>query len=312
MEHLVGTTELRAEGRTVRGVVIEYGAVGDRLERFEPRALEPVGDTWFDIGHDRSRILAWRGAGLRFEHSDAALVMEATLPKNPLADFALDEIRSGRRRGLSMEMKVVRDRTERQTGVRVIERARMPGVGLVQGPSFPSSQVLEVRRKLGPPISGRLALEKPISCRCRDGCDTVRIGADAFRDAIEAVRNAERTISLFLTNAYGTPLAQTGTGGLMVGLESGALTWTAREGLPEIQAARDFLAQRAAGMRFYTRAYWPRETEVAEKVGTELVVTSAALAGIEVAAVSGATDGLLPVTFDDEERRSSRRRVWTL
>ena len=312
MERLIGRTELRTEGRTVHGVVVRYGDIGDRGERFEPRALRPTGYTWLDLAHDQTRILTWMGAGLRFEQSDDELRMEAKLPRNPLADFALEEIRSGRRRGLSVEMQVADEYRERQTGLRVIRRADLPGVGLVAGPSFPDSKVVEVRRKLGPPMGGKLALDESVSCRCRDGCETIRIGPEAFADAVAAVERGDRAISLFSTNNYGTPLATTEGGGLMVGLESGALSWTVREGLPDMQAARDLLAQRAAGQRFVTRAYWPRETEIAEKVGSELVVTSAALQGIEIAVVSGEMQGLLPVTFGDQERRSSRRKVWTL
>lgn len=312
MERWVGRTELRAEGRTVHGIVARYGDIGDRRERFAPRSLVPVGHTWLDIGHDQSRILTWVGAGLSFEHTDAELRMSAKLPRNPLADFALGEIRSGRRRGISVEMKVRNEYREPQTDLRVILRAELPGVGLVAAPSFPDSKVLELRRKLGPPVSGRLALDESVSCRCRDGCETVRIRTDAFTSALEAVERGDRAVSLFTTGNYGTPLATTSNGSLMVGMRSGALSWAVGDGLPDMQVARDFLAQRAAGQPFVTRAYWPRDTEVAEKIGTELVVSSAALAGIEIAVVSGEMKNLLPVTFGAEERRSRRRKVWTL
>ena len=149
-----------------------------------------------------------------------------------------------------------------------------------------------------------------MSCRCRDGCDTIRIKIGAFDETLAAVEQGQRAVSLFTSNNFGTPLATTQNGALMVGLDSGALSWTVREGFPDIQAARDFLAQRAAGQRFYSRLYWPRDTEVAEKVGREWVVTSAQLAGIELAVVSGDLSGLLPVRFGGERR--SRRKVWTL
>ena len=310
MERLVGRTELRAEGRTVHGVVMRYGAIGDRRERFEPRALRPVGHTWFDIGHDQTRILTWMGAGLSFEHDADELRMVAELPRNPLADFALGEIRSGRRRGLSVEMRVTDEYREAQTGVRVVRSADLPGVGLVTAPSFPESQVLEVRRKLGPATRGGVKMDSPVSCRCRDGCDTIRIKIGAFDETLAAVEQGQRAVSLFTSNNFGTPLATTQNGALMVGLDSGALSWTVREGFPDIQAARDFLAQRAAGQRLFSRLYWPRDTEVAEKVGREWVVTSAQLAGIELAVVSGDLSGLLPVRFGGERR--SRRKVWTL
>ena len=88
-ERLALPTEVRAEGRTLSGVVMTFGEVSaSHRERFEPGSLIREPDCWLDVGHDVSRVICWEGAGLEFEESADALSMRATLPRIPAADVA--------------------------------------------------------------------------------------------------------------------------------------------------------------------------------------------------------------------------------
>ena len=73
--------------------------------------------------------------------------MSAELPPIPAADRALDDIRTGKATGLSVEFRAVKE--SRVDGVRVIEEAELSGVGLVALPSYEGSRVEARARKHG-------------------------------------------------------------------------------------------------------------------------------------------------------------------
>ena len=143
--------ELRAdsEGRVLRGVAVDYGDVA-RLpfgrERIEAGAFAPIGDVILNASHDRSTPLArTAGAGLDLADSAERLAFAATLPETRAADDVLALVRTGVMRGASIEMRVTAERIE--AGVRVIERAALTGIGIVDTPAYPASEV-EARRKV--------------------------------------------------------------------------------------------------------------------------------------------------------------------
>lgn len=61
----------------------------------------------------------------------------------------------------------------RESGVRVIRRADLVGVGLVASPSYQGNRV-EVRQRIGE-VSSRIPLGEPMDCRCADGCQEAMI-----------------------------------------------------------------------------------------------------------------------------------------
>ena len=166
--------EIRAEGRRLIGPAIQYGEVSpSHRERFEAGAfnLSDGKTRYLDLGHDPERVLAYTGGGgLELRDTRQALEVSATLPKIPAADRALREVRAGKLRGFSIEFHAEAERQE--SGIRVVSRADLAGVGLVAHPSYEGSTA-EVRAR---GASGFVPFGKNLSCECHDGsCDVVNI-----------------------------------------------------------------------------------------------------------------------------------------
>lgn len=169
IERRIGPVEVRASGRILAGTVMPYGQVSpSHRERFEPGAFALDGRTrWLDIEHDREKVIAWTGGGgLELRDSRQALEMRAELPAIPAADRALREVKAGIRRGLSVEFRALKTRQE--SGVRVIERADLVGVGMVRTASYPASRV-EVRGLSGRTLESEIPEAVPLSCECSGG-----------------------------------------------------------------------------------------------------------------------------------------------
>ena len=133
--------ELRAEGRRLSGVVMRFGDISpSHRERFEPGAFRMAEAVALNLFHDAMRAVAWQpGGGLELREEDGALRMTADLPPIPAADRALARVRTGEAAGLSVEFHAEQER--REAGLRVIERARLGGIGLVRAPSYEQSRV---------------------------------------------------------------------------------------------------------------------------------------------------------------------------
>ncbi|MDE0201594.1 MAG: HK97 family phage prohead protease [Rhodospirillaceae bacterium] len=145
--------ELRAaaEGRRLEGVAVRYGDTA-RLpwgrERVAVGAFRPLGDVLLNASHDRAAPLARTGgAGLVLLDTADQLAFRADLPVTRAADDVLELVRAGVMRGASVEMRVSAERIER--GVRVIERAVLSAIGIVDSPAYPASEV-EARRAAWP------------------------------------------------------------------------------------------------------------------------------------------------------------------
>ncbi|MDE0378661.1 MAG: HK97 family phage prohead protease [Rhodospirillales bacterium] len=142
-------TELRAEGRRLSGTVIAYGDVAPSWrERFEPGALRMASAVSLNIEHDRLRAVAWTpGGGLDLEDSEEALRMVAEIPPIPAGDVALELVRRGVAKGLSIGFHAEAER--REAGLRVIERAELRTIGIVRAPAYRESRVeARSRRRL--------------------------------------------------------------------------------------------------------------------------------------------------------------------
>ena len=145
--------ELRADdtGRTLRGVAVTYGDVAKVAgleERIEPGAFGTLGDVILNGHHDRAQPLARTGgAGLELSDTAERLAFAATLPETRAADDVLTLVRGGVMRGASIEMRVTGQRFE--GAVRVIERAQLAAIGIVDTPAYPASEI-EARRAARP------------------------------------------------------------------------------------------------------------------------------------------------------------------
>ena len=298
--------EVRAEGRVLTGTVMTYGEISpSHRERFMPGSLRRDGDpVVLDLDHDPLRAVAWIGQGLELEDSRHELRLRADLPRTPAADAALEGVRTGARRGLSVEFNAVQEHREAQTGIRVIEDSLLRGIGLVARPSYPGSSVNEIRRRpSGERIRGRVNMGRRLACRCRKNCTHVRIDRRAFDRALTEAEAGDREITAFFSGQYGKPIASYGSG-LSIRRRDDRLEIEISN-LPDTAEVRDFLETN--GSAFYAfRPYFPDDESVFEVEDATAIFTEADLRAIEIAAVTGPTDGLEPVMV----RRRERRRVW--
>ena len=148
--------ELREADGVLSGVVMRYGAIA-RLpwgsERFSPGAFGDVGalDVVLRWQHDRGRPLArtGRGGGLTLTDTRESLTMRAEPPDTRDARDALTLVRAGVLRGLSVEFEATREAME--AAVRVVHRAILSGIGVVDRPAYDASTVAarHAARRLG-------------------------------------------------------------------------------------------------------------------------------------------------------------------
>ena len=218
--------EVRAEGRRLVGPAVSYGEISpSHRERFEAGAfsLDTSEVRYLDYQHDRSRVLAFTGAGLSFRDTDSALIVEATLPALPLADVALDEVRSGKLTGFSIEFKAIDERTEE--GIRIVSRAELPGVGLVSRPSYQGSRV-ELRARSGRTLRATIPSGRKLSCRCSgQDCGYASFAGDVLAEAIEegfskGVQEAGDDV-LAAWGSYDAPLASRSAGTMRASMVDG-------------------------------------------------------------------------------------------
>ena len=207
--------EVRAEGRRLIGPAVTYGEVSpSHRERFEAGALRPADTVYLDYAHDRSRVLAYSGTGLVLRDTDTALIVEATLPALPLADVALDEVRSGKLGGFSLEFRALEERTE--NGIRIVSSADVPGIGLVGKPSYEGSRV-ELRARSGRTMRATIPSGKKLSCKCSGAdCGYAQFAEDVLGEAIEqgfsqgVAESGDDVLAAW--NSYEQPLGSVSTG----------------------------------------------------------------------------------------------------
>lgn len=128
-----------ADGRTLSGRALVYGDVSpDFRERFVPGAFGELGAVALNLQHDPSLVLVEAGS-LELTDSERALEVRATLPEH---SAAVQLVRRGALNGFSVEFLAREERSE--GGVRVIARAELTGLALVDRGAYPQSKA-EVR-----------------------------------------------------------------------------------------------------------------------------------------------------------------------
>ena len=140
--------ELRYDGRVVEGVAIRYGdeaRIKGGRETIARGAFNPLGDVTLNVMHERGRPLARTGGSLRIDDSGDELKVRAELPNTRDADDALELIRAKVYRGLSVEMRVIDESIEGD--LRIVKRAKLTGIGIVDKPAYSESTVAARREK---------------------------------------------------------------------------------------------------------------------------------------------------------------------
>ena len=241
--------ELRAEGRILSGVGITYGDIAVLpfgRERFQAGAFPTVAtsDVILNASHDRGRPLARTGGGgLVLTDTAKELSIRADLAPTREADDTLTLVRAGVLRGISLEFIA---RSERREGnVRVIERADLRGLGVVDRPAYGGSLVSareEVRQR-GRGLTGRFDYNTPTVLRNRGRRRKQTVRPGAFRFAIE---DETREINLLLGRNYDQPLASKQAGTLTLIDNPEALEFFVDE-LPDTSYVSDFRAGLSSG-----------------------------------------------------------------
>ena len=171
--------EFRFDGRTLTGPAVTYGDIAQGPkgpERFEPRAFVSGLDTaMLNLQHDRQRVIAAQPDALAFTDSPLALDLRASL-RSDGAEAQL--VRRGALGGLSVGFVALRE--HRDAGTRVIARAHLDHVALVDRPAYPGSTV-ELRQLDAAAILGVIPEGVDMQCTCQGPeCGAVRFEPGAF------------------------------------------------------------------------------------------------------------------------------------
>ena len=129
------------------GPIMRYGEVGDRNERFQPGSIYVSPRLEVHRQHDFATVLA-RFPDIELRDTADSLSMDVRLPDTPEAQAAAQDVRDGKLQGWSVEFRAVDEHREARR--RVIDRAFLDGVGLVDDPSYKGSRVelRKARRRL--------------------------------------------------------------------------------------------------------------------------------------------------------------------
>ena len=138
--------ELRASGNTLHGIAVQWGAEAAMpwgKERIDAGAFgDDVAalDVVLNLQHQRDRPLCRTGGGgLELRDANGGLEVRATLPDTQDGNDAALLVRRNVLRGLSVEFVCEADRHEGDT--RIVERASLLGIALVDRPAYPRALV---------------------------------------------------------------------------------------------------------------------------------------------------------------------------
>lgn len=214
LEHRTGP-EFRVSGRTLSGVAMRYGDVSpDFRERFMPGAFGPVATIAINLQHDSNLVLA---ADALLTDSPRELRVRADLPPS---SAALALVRRGALSGFSIEFRSKSER--REGGIRVVERATLTGLALVDAGAYPQSTA-EVRARSGRVMRSSIPYDTDLACECiaRSGpgsggaCIPVarfsKLAGDAMADAINGALEDARDV-LAVAGEYKRPLGSASRG----------------------------------------------------------------------------------------------------
>ena len=329
--------ELRSTGRVVEGRAIAYGDIARTSfgpERFESGAFGDLlkADVILNASHRRDRPLARTGGGgLVLTDGPDALDVRAELPETREADDALENIRRKIYRGLSIEFEPTAERMA--AGVRVIERANLSGMGIVDRPAYKGSTVsarAEVRQD-GDGLVGVFVYDSDaiISDRAQSieteerqgpGVRKQRVMPGAFRFAID---DPEREINLLMGRDYDRPLGSKQANTLILNDSPEALRFSV-ETLPNTSYVSDLRAMLSARAAEFSVAPLFRIPPVSVVPGATSIIPEPGNPGVMIELVNQAVlTGLAIVTRrrwpgSEVSRRSEekqdeyprRRRVW--
>lgn len=307
-------TELRQEGRRLSGVAIRYGAIAVfpwGRERFEAGAFGDVSqlDVILNSHHERARPLArTAGGGLQLVDTETELTIRADLPPTSEANDVLALVRSGVLRGLSIEFSAQDERLE-EGDLRIVERAKLSAIGVVDRPQYETSTVQARRRRGRSFLKAGVPYGKSLACRCHTGkCNKVQFEPDTFAETLADPENEV----LAIVGEYSGAIASRRRGSLILKSTRDGLEITILEAA-RTDAARD-LAAMAKTVNIFARPVFADPIQFVESGAGDAAVATYRKARLR-AILIGPTDadgGWTPADVGPvpARRRQKRRQVW--
>ena len=204
------TSEFRLDGRTLIGTAIRYGDMSPgHRERFQAGAFAPLpASLSLNLQHDEAREIANTGAGLVVQDSATELSLRCELREG---SAELNLVRRKALNGLSVEFHALQE--SRDNGIRVIERADLSGIGLVDMPSYPASRI-ELRRGSGVTMRSFIPSNRPAACDCAGdaACRWAEFADEALGEMWSEVTEKFQREAVATYSDYSTAVASTRRG----------------------------------------------------------------------------------------------------
>lgn len=297
-ERFVKIASPENDSRVLEGTVLVYGdqAIGNfGPERFTPGAFGDVSklDVVLDVQHVRGRPIARTPDTLQLIDSATDLKLKAIIPETRDGDDVLTLVKNRILQGLSVRFIPVRQHREGET--RIITKAILESVGVVDKPSYPLSR-LESRAIAGAMLSFSVDYGLVLQCECCPTSSEVLIESGAFE---EYVKDESKEL-LAVSGNFSGAIASRRRGSLTVNDTDERLEVSTD--IADTQTGRDILEQ-SKDVEILGRPiidYEKSETEVVEGVTR---VKKAFLRGF-LLGPSDSNKGWQPVKFtvDGEER----------
>ena len=318
MSERTAPLECRVAGRILTGEAVRYGALNPRAapntramsERFEAGSIEPLHPVTLNLQHDPERRIATTADGsLRLHDGSDVLRIEADLREG---SAELELVRRGALRGLSVEFLAIAER--REAGVRVLSRAGLPAIGLVDIGSHETTVELrhaaatldiELRARMGRSMSASIPAGKRLACECSGpGCRFAEMMAEGLTAAFdEAFAEAAETVATWAN--YSQPLASVQRGTLRrTGPTEVAID------LPDDAYGRAALASHeSAGV--VIRPYLDPVDSVGTRDGETMVYSRPVIRAFVVSSTDKRAGWPEPTVTSTPEPRAARRcRLW--
>ena len=281
-------TTVEAGSATFQGVLMKYRSIGEGpygKEVFLPGSFGNVeqAEILLNVQHDRSRPLARAPGTMQLVDSNSVLTLVAKPPATQEVQDARMMVQAKILTGLSIEFTALEQ--EHRNGLRVISKAQLCGVGLVDTPAFPASTVEarrqqhEQRETLSVTISGIIPYEEKLDCRCQTGsCTAVRLKPKSLAQAAEPDSTA-----LLVMGDYSKPIASVAKRSLqLTDTPQGLLVSST---IPDSQAGRDLIAL-ASSVPLLIRPIFDQKASTFIEEGGVATYTHMSLRGLTI----GATD----------------------
>ena len=299
--------ELRQDGRRLSGVAVRYGDTA-RLpwgaERIEAGAFAPIGDVILNASHERSAPLARTGGGgLILDDGPEALEVRADLPATRAADDMLALVKAGVVRGLSVEFRAIAERMD--GAVRVIERAILSGIGVVDTPAYPASEVEARRRRGERRIIARGGIKYGVKAFCEclaPPCKSVLFRYVKLDAADDVIATSGRMDQAFASTRAGTLRLDAGDDGVQIGIDRLAM---------ETDAGAAVMAQ-ARAVPVYARPLVDEARSTFTEAGDLRTYDEAVIRAILVKPIAGEAarrEGWDALQFEGQAPATKRRRM---